>query len=232
MKTTSDLIEMFFGKQAEDVLQIASQVFKDNIVFATSLSLEDQIITHFIAKLKISIKIFTLDTGRLFNETYDTIERTEDKYNLKINIFSPDSTELEEMVNLKGINLFYASTEKRKECCAVRKIAPLQRALSGNSAWICGLRKSHSQNRNSAGMVEWDSANNLYKLNPLIDWTDGQVSDFIKQNKIPYNKLFDAGFLSIGCAPCTRAVKPGEDIRAGRWWWELDDHKECGLHKK
>lgn len=231
MKNIIKIKNEFSGISTDNILEKAVLIFENKIVFASSFSVEDQIITHLISKLKLKIEIFTLDTGRLFNETYDIIERTEDKYNLKIKIYTPNTEDLETMVNTRGINLFYTSIENRKECCNVRKVKPLQRALKGSLAWICGLRKSHSANRKNNDLVAWDTANNIYKLNPLIDWNDEQVMGFIKENKIPYNKLFDHGFLSIGCAPCTRAIKSGEDVRAGRWWWELDDHKECGLHK-
>jgi phosphoadenosine phosphosulfate reductase len=193
---------------------------------------EDQVITHILAKLSKSANIFTLDTGRVFPETYDLLHRTVNRYGLQIKSFYPDTTQVEEMVNSKGINLFYESIENRKLCCHVRKIVPLRRALTGMDAWITGLRREQSVTRTDLKIVEWDGGNGLIKINPLLEWTEEQVWDYIKNNSIPYNKLHDQGFPSIGCQPCTRAIKKGEDLRAGRWWWEMPDSKECGLHGK
>jgi len=185
-----------------------------------------------IAAIDKNTQIFTLDTGRLFPETYSLIERTNNKYKTKIQIFFPDYHEVEQMVHEKGINLFYDSVENRKLCCSIRKTQPLQRALKNAEAWICGLRKEQSVTRQDLDVIEWDANNDLLKINPLINWTEKQVWDYIKTNHIPYNKLHDKGFPSIGCQPCTRAIEPGEDIRSGRWWWENPEHKECGLHRR
>jgi len=204
----------------------------NKVIFASSLGAEDQVLTEMIAAIDKNTQIFTLDTGRLFPETYSLIERTNNKYKTKIQIFFPDYHEVEQMVHEKGINLFYDSVENRKLCCSIRKTQPLQRALKNAEAWICGLRKEQSVTRQDLDVIEWDANNDLLKINPLINWTEKQVWDYIKTNHIPYNKLHDKGFPSIGCQPCTRAIEPGEDIRSGRWWWENPEHKECGLHRR
>jgi phosphoadenosine phosphosulfate reductase len=152
------------------------------------------------------------------------------KYNVKIKVMFPKTPKVEKMVRTKGLNLFYDSIENRKMCCQIRKIEPLNRALKGMSGWMTGLRRQQSVTRTDMKKVEWDSVRNMVKINPLMDWTSQQVWDYIKKNGVPYNKLFDLGYASIGCAPCTRAIKPGEDERAGRWWWENPETKECGLH--
>ncbi len=185
-----------------------------------------------IAEINPKTKIFTLDTGRLFQETYDLLDLTNKKYNINIEVFFPDTEKVELMVKDKGINLFYESFENRKFCCHIRKIEPLHRALKNRDAWICGLRNEQSSSRQNTKVVEWDEQNGLLKINPLIHWSEAEVWDFIRQHNIPYNKLHDKGFPSIGCSPCTRAIKPGEDSRSGRWWWEMDGKKECGLHLK
>jgi phosphoadenosine phosphosulfate reductase len=216
---------------AEKILTKVATLFPGKIKFASSLGYEDQIITHFIAKKNLPIPIFTLDTGRLFPETYDLIDRTVARYKTNIEVYFPDYKQVEEMVNQKGINLFYHSVENRKLCCGVRKTEPLKRALSGLDAWITGLRREQAVTRTHMQAIEWDAMHGLIKVNPLINWTVGEVEQFIKKEGIPYNKLHDKGFPSIGCQPCTRAIEPGEDIRAGRWWWEQPEQKECGLHK-
>ncbi|MGC8765989.1 MAG: phosphoadenylyl-sulfate reductase [Brevinematia bacterium] len=202
------------------------------ITFASSLGLEDQIITHLLLSITKEVEIFTLDTGRLFHESYLTMEKTEQYYAFRYRIYFSERKDVENMVNEKGINLFYDSVENRKLCCYIRKVKPLSRALKGRKCWICGLRREQALTRNNIEALEWDEVNKLYKLNPLYDWTMEMVWNFIKQNRVPYNKLHNEGFISIGCAPCTRAIKEGEDIRAGRWWWENPEHKECGLHKR
>ena len=196
------------------------------------LEQKDQVLTEMVSKIDKNCRIFTLDTGRLFPETYNLINDTNKKYNLAIEVFFPDNQKVEKMVKEKGINLFYESIENRKECCAVRKLEPLKRAFNGLDVWICGLRKDQSVTRFYSKMVEWDEVNNLIKINPLINWTEQQVWNYIEKNNIPYNPLHKKGFPSIGCQPCTRAIEKGEDVRAGRWWWELPDQKECGLHKR
>lgn len=226
------LNELWNGLSAEEILEKALDLFGNKVSFATSMGAEDQVITHMLAKISKSANIFTLDTGRVFPETYDLLHRTVNRYGLQIKSFYPDTTQVEEMVNSKGINLFYESIENRKLCCHVRKIVPLRRALTGMDAWITGLRREQSVTRTDLRIVEWDAGNGLIKINPLLEWSEEQVWDFIKNNSIPYNKLHDQGFPSIGCQPCTRAIEKGEDLRAGRWWWELPESKECGLHGK
>jgi len=220
------------GKNPTEILEILIDKFGEKIAFSSSLGAEDQVLTDMIVKVRPTTKIFTLDTGRLFPETYDLIDRTCQKYKIKINIFFPNPTEVEEMVNRDGINLFYKNVENRKHCCHVRKIEPLKRAFKGLDAWICGLRRSQSITRKDIKTVEWDEANGLIKINPLIDWTEKQVWDYIDNYNVPVNPLHKKGFPSIGCLPCTRAIFPGEDVRAGRWWWENPDTRECGLHKR
>ncbi len=206
--------------------------YKGRIALSSSLGLEDQVLTEMVCSIDKNVKIFTLDTGRLFPETYDLIDRTNKKYDIRLQVYFPESRHVEEMVNAKGINLFYNSIEERKQCCRIRKIEPLQRAFAGLEVWICGLRREQSVTRADMMPIEWDENNGLIKLNPLIDWTEEQVRAYIGEHKIPYNPLHDRDFPSIGCQPCTRAVLPGEDLRAGRWWWENPDTKECGLHKR
>jgi phosphoadenosine phosphosulfate reductase len=216
-----------------DLIKWAINIFgEQNIVLASSLGIEDQILTHIILNISKNVKIFTIDTGRLFQETYSTIARTEERYGFKFDIYFPDYKMIEPMVKEKGVNLFYNSIDDRKLCCHVRKIEPLQRALKNKKCWICGLRQEQAVTRKNISVVEFDELNGLYKLNPLYNWTIDDCWDFIKKNNIPYNTLHDKGFPSIGCMPCTRAIKEGEDIRAGRWWWENPEHKECGLHKR
>jgi phosphoadenosine phosphosulfate reductase len=219
-------------KSPEQVIAFFIDYFKDKVAFSSSLGLEDQAITHIICNIDKSTRIFTLDTGRLFHETYSLISRTNERYDIHIEVFFPNYKEVEEMVNKKGVNLFYESIENRKECCRIRKIEPLKRAFKGLDAWICGLRREQSVTRSDMNLVEWDANNNLIKINPLINWTEKELWDYIKSNGIPYNVLHDKGFPSIGCQPCTRVIKPGEDVRAGRWWWENPEQKECGLHAR
>ena len=215
---------------AEKVLVWSAEKFGNDIVFASSMGLEDQVLSDMIFRLGLHISIFTLDTGRLFNESYELVAETEKHYGIKIKVYFPDTSSVEEMVNQDGVNLFYSSTEARKRCCHIRKIEPLRRALAPYSAWICGLRNAQSVTRKNLHITDWDDGNQMIKINPLINWTEKDLRDYIKKYNVPYNKLHDRGFLSIGCACCTRAVKPGEDIRAGRWWWENPEQKECGLH--
>ena len=227
----NDLNELFNKLTPLEIIQKSNELFKTDVVFLTSMGLEDMVILDMIVKSKANIKIFTIDTGRLYNETYSLISKTEQKYNTKINIVFPNNSEVEEMVNNNSINLFYESINKRKLCCEIRKIKPLKRVLSDSKAWICGLRKTQSITRHDLKIAEHDLLNNLIKINPLLDWTEEMVWNYIKENNVPYNILHDKGFPSIGCAPCTRAIKKDEDIRAGRWWWESPENKECGLHK-
>lgn len=202
------------------------------IALSSSLGLEDQVLTHILAKNNIKADVFTLDTGRLFYETYDLIDKAEKRYKIKIKTYFPSPLEVEKMVYEKGINLFYESIENRKLCCNVRKIQPLRRALSNYKVWICGLRKEQSVTRENIRTVEWDELNGLLKINPIINWTEQDVWNFVNENNVPYNVLHKKNYPSIGCQPCTRAIVDGEDVRAGRWSWENPDTKECGLHKK
>lgn len=216
---------------AEAIIRLAWEAFGSKITFATSLGEEDQVITDMIAKHAPHIEIFTLDTGRLFQETYDLLAKNQKRYpQVAFKVFYPDTKAVEEMVRTKGINLFYESVDNRKLCCGVRKVEPLRRALADKDAWITGLRRHQSLTRSDAKPFEWDEANGKVKVNPLVDWSLVQVREYIKNNKVDINPLHTQGFVSIDCAPCTRAIKEGEDIRAGRWWWEQPEQKECGLH--
>lgn len=218
------------NKSAEEILTWSAERFPGKIRFATSLGFEDQVLTEMISRLNLPISIFTLDTGRLFQESYDLLERTQNAYKVKIEICFPEAEEVREMVHEHGINLFRDSVDLRKKCCGVRKINPLRKALAGQDAWVVGLRREQSVTRTEMHAIEWDAGNGLIKISPLIDWSEDQVRQYVKDHRIPYNPLHDQGFPSIGCAPCTRAIAPGEDVRAGRWWWENPEHKECGLH--
>ncbi|MCD7973602.1 MAG: phosphoadenylyl-sulfate reductase [Candidatus Azobacteroides sp.] len=226
------LNKQFENKSPEELLTYFLREYGDRIALASSLGLEDQVLTDMVLKIKRSARIFTIDTGRLFPETYSLIDKTNLKYGIKMEVFFPENSPVETYVRENGINAFYESIEKRKTCCQVRKIQPLLRALSTVEVWICGLRQEQSVTRTGVQAVEWDEANNLVKINPLVHWTEQQVIDYIKTNRVPYNKLHDKNYPSIGCQPCTRAIAAHEDIRAGRWWWENPEHKECGLHKR
>ncbi len=200
--------------------------------FANSLGAEDMVLTDLIVKAGLPIEIFSLDTGRLPLETYDLMAAVDRHYGLKLKIYFPQSESVEAVVRNHGINTFYDSVELRKACCHARKVEPLQRALAGKRAWITGLRAQQAATRTALAVQEYDAGNGLEKFNPLADWSEKEVWTYIKQNGVPYNALHDKFYPSIGCAPCTRAVTPGEDIRSGRWWWENADTKECGLHVK
>ncbi|MDP4187237.1 MAG: phosphoadenylyl-sulfate reductase [Bacteroidota bacterium] len=226
----SVLNSRFEKKPAEEVLSYFLKEFKGKIALSSSLGAEDQVLTDMIATIDKETPIFTLDTGRLFPETYDLIDETNKQYNIKIQVYFPDFAKVEQMVKEKGMNLFYDSLENRKLCCHIRKIESLKRAFKGLDVWICGLRHEQSVTRIATKMVEWDEQHNLVKVNPLIEWEEKEVWDYIHNHNVPFNTLHDKGFPSIGCQPCTRAIKPGEDIRAGRWWWEEPVHRECGLH--
>lgn len=212
-------------------LDYLTKHFNDKIVFSTSFSIEDQVITHVIFSKKIKeIEVFTLDTGRLFEETYSVWDKTKLQYRENIKVYFPNHEKVEKYINENGINAFYNSLDHRKECCLIRKVEPLNRALSGAKIWITGIRAEHSENRNKIKKIEWDEEKQLFKYNPLINWSTNDIYEFVKKQGITYNSLHDKNFISIGCAPCTRAVKPGENFRAGRWWWEDNSKKECGLH--
>ncbi len=220
------------NKSPEEVLKYFIDKCENKVGFASSLGAEDQVLTDMICKINKNVNIFTLDTGRLFPETYNLIEKTSNHYGIKINVFFPDYKKVEEMVQEKGINLFYHSVENRERCCYLRKKEPLNRAFKGLEAWICGLRRDQSITRFNNQLVEWDEQHELFKINPIINWTEDQVWDYIKENNVPFNELHEQGFSSIGCQPCTRAILPGEDVRAGRWWWEQPEKRECGLHNR
>lgn len=218
------------GLSVAAVLSLLAEKFPGQVTFSSSFSFEDQVVTHEILNNKLPVKIFTLDTGRLFAETYSVWSSTNMKYESAVKAYYPNNELLEEFVQTNGPNAFYESVDHRKKCCFIRKVEPLKRALQGNAIWVTGLRAEHSPDRNSLAIFEWDEGNQLIKYNPILHWTTEQVRQYIDDNNVPYNPLHDKGFVSIGCAPCTRAIRPGEDFRAGRWWWEDAAKKECGLH--
>lgn len=226
-----ELNEQLQGLSAQEVLTYFIKEYDGELALGSSLGAEDQVLTDMIAKIDTSTKIFTLDTGRVFPETYQTLHETNEKYGINIEVYFPNSERVERMVNEKGINLFYENIENRKTCCKVRKIEPLSRAMTGVDVWVTGIRREQSITRILTEVVEYDHINKKIKINPLLEWTEEDLWNYIKENDVPYNKLHDKGFPSIGCEPCTRAVEEGEDVRAGRWWWETPEQKECGLHK-
>lgn len=228
----NNIKELIKNKSPEEALAALAKEFPDKIVFSTSLGYEDQVISHFIFYNKLPIDVFTLDTGRLFNETYSVLDSTLKRYKTPIKVMYPQTEAIEKLVSENGPISFYESVENRKECCYIRKVEPLKRALKGKEIWITGIRAEQSGNRNDMPSVEWDEANQIIKFHPILNWTLEEVKSYINKHNIPYNSLHDKGFVSIGCAPCTRAIKEGEDFRAGRWWWEQNDKKECGLHAK
>ena len=225
-----NILEHTCGLDATALLAYAAKRFGNRLALASSLGAEDQVLTDMLAGLSPGTPIFTLDTGRLPQETYDLIDATRKRYDIRIEVLFPDRSDVEELVKQRGANLFYENVENRKACCLARKVIPLRRKLATLDAWITGLRREQSITRQEIAPVEWDQANGLFKINPLADWSDQQVWDYIRRHKVPYNALHDCGYPSIGCAPCTRAVQTGQDIRSGRWWWEAPQHKECGLH--
>jgi phosphoadenosine phosphosulfate reductase len=226
-----ELNETLPADNAELLLRTISERFP-SITLASSLGAEDQVLTHMICSQNLPISIFMLDTGRLHQETYSVMSKTQDRYGIRYQVYFPQTDAVQEMTSVHGPNLFYQSIDHRKQCCGVRKIEPLGRALANQSGWITGQRREQSITRNQLDIVEWDAAHSILKFNPLATWSTEQVWAYIRTHSIPYNILHDRGFPSIGCAPCTRAIKPNEDIRSGRWWWEDPDKKECGLHIK
>ena len=230
-KIINDFVSRTDKMDIAETLSFFANEFPGRVSFSTSFSYEDQVILHKILSGGIPISIFTLDTGRLFPETYSVWQRTNERYNSRIKAYYPDEECIGDFVSAKGPNPFYASLENRKECCFIRKVEPLKRALAGNALWITGLRAEHSPGREQLQQLEWDENNSIIKYHPLLHWSAEEVLDEIRGNNIPYNPLHDKGFVSIGCAPCTRAIKAGEDFRAGRWWWEDAYKKECGLHE-
>ena len=226
-----DLPARFRGKPAEHIVRWAGETFGPRVKLASSFGAEDVVLIDIVARAAPAIKVFTLDTGRLNDETYEAMERVRERYGMEIETVFPERIAVEQLVREKGFYSFRESIENRRECCHIRKVEPLRRALAGATAWMTGLRRDQAATRTETGAIEWDEGNALLKVNPLVDWTNEQVWEYVRANNVPYNRLHDQGFPSIGCAPCTRAVKPGEDIRAGRWWWELPENKECGLHQ-
>jgi phosphoadenosine phosphosulfate reductase len=222
------------SKPAPEILKWGFEKYGDKMVLASSFGAEDVVLIDMMCNINRNLtRVFTLDTGRLNQETYDLIDKIRKKYDIKIDVYFPDASDVEKMVANKGMNLMYESVENRKLCCNLRKIEPLKRALKQFDCWITGLRREQSTTRNKILKIEVDTLNNnITKLNPLADWTNDEIWKYIRKNKVPYNELHDRGYPSIGCEPCTRAIKEGEDPRAGRWWWENDTHKECGLHWK
>lgn len=224
------LKERLKGLAAERIIQVITEEWGQKAVLSTSFGIEDQVLTHMVAHAGAKIDVFTLETGRLFPETYYVWNRTLEYYKIKIKTYYPQAALVEEMVTQKGPSSFYESVENRKECCYIRKIEPLRRAIKGYHIWITGIRAEQSPNRESMDFVEWDAENQIIKIHPLFAWSLQEVEDYIKKHHIPYNPLHDKGYPSIGCQPCTRAIREGEDFRAGRWWWEDKSKKECGLH--
>ena len=218
------------GLDANQIVQYVADNYSNRAVFSTSFGIEDQVLTHLIAEADAKVDVFTLETGRLFPETYYVWNRTLERYKFPIKAYYPQAALIEEMVTKKGPSSFYESVENRKECCFIRKIEPLKRAIRGYEIWITGIRAEQSPNREDMDFIEWDEGNQIVKIHPLFHWTLNDVESHLKRFNVPYNPLHDKGFPSIGCQPCTRAVAPGEDFRAGRWWWEDQSKKECGLH--
>lgn len=221
------------SQSAQDVLRWGIQQFSPRIGLASSFGAEDVVLIDMLVEIDPTITVFTLDTGRLNEETYDVMDKIRQKYGIAIKSYFPKLEAVQALERTKGFFSFRESIENRKECCGIRKVEPLNRALSELDAWITGLRRAQAVTRAAVATVELDAAHgNMVKLNPLADWSEQQVWDYIKARRVPYNALHDRGYPSIGCAPCTRAIKPGEDVRAGRWWWERPDQKECGLHRR
>ena len=214
----------------EEAIRWALDTYHPRAALASSFGAEDVVVLDMLLAARADARIFTLDTGRLPEETYDVIRRIRDRYGVEIETHFPDRDSVEALVRAKGPYSFRTSVADRRECCEIRKIAPLRRALDGLELWITGLRREQSVTRTTIGRLEWDEAFGLLKLNPIADWSEARVWDYIRAHDLPYNALHDRGFASIGCAPCTRAVFPGEDVRSGRWWWESPEAKECGLH--
>ncbi len=227
-----ELSTQLTGMSVEEQLEKLSDIFAERIIFTTSFGIEDQVITHKIFSSNLPVRVATLDTGRLFPETYQVFSQTILKYNKRIAVYFPEYEAVEKMVTEKGPESFYKSKENRQECCRIRKVVPLNRALKGMECWISGIRAAQSDNRSNMSQLEYDDDKNIFKYHPLFSWSFEDVENYIKEHNIPYNSLHDKGYLSIGCEPCTRPVIKGQDFRAGRWWWENDGPKECGCHVK
>jgi len=230
--TIEELKDRLTGKTFENQLREIVNIFPGKTLFTSSFGIEDQVISHMIFQNDIQVDVATLDTGRLFPQTYKVFSETIKRYGKIINVYFPDHESVENMVTEKGPFSFYHSRENRLECCRVRKLEPLNRALRNKECWISGIRASQSDNRRQMDWIEFDEEKKLFKFYPLFSWTLEDVELYIRENNIPYNVLHDKGFVSVGCEPCTRAVEKGEDFRAGRWWWEEGGQKECGLHIK
>jgi phosphoadenosine phosphosulfate reductase len=229
----NELRDSLRGKNAHEIIARAIDRFGyEKILVATSFSIEDQAITHMAWSHNPKARIFTLDTGRLFQETYNVMQQTMEGYKITIEECVPDAVAVALMVEENGPNLFYKSLENRKKCCDTRKVAPLRNKLGSADAWITGQRRGQSVTRMDLEAVEWDAQFGIFKINPLALWSEEQTWDYLKLNNVPYNRLYDAGFSSIGCEPCTRAIGRYDDVRSGRWWWEPAEHKECGLHPR
>jgi phosphoadenosine phosphosulfate reductase len=227
-------IDAQLSQRIENAVALLRDIYNshNDVAFANSFGAEDMVLTDLISKHAPEIQIFSLDTGRLPAETYALLDKTVSHYGITINTYFPDATKVEQYITNKGANAFYNSVEERKECCFIRKVEPLKRALAGKAAWITGLRREQAATRTELPAAEWDEGNGLHKFNPLTEWSQDDVWNYIKHFEVPYNELHDKSFPSIGCAPCTRAIAAGEDLRAGRWWWEDPLSKECGLHVK
>ena len=220
------------GLNSIEALRELTDIFPGQVVFSTSLGYEDQVITDLIATNSLPVRLFTLDTGRMFGETYSVWNKTLIRYGLPIQTMYPKQQAVEQLLTAKGPNSMYESVENRKECCGIRKVEPLNRALAGQKIWITGIRAEQSMNRHDMTQLEWDEAHQLFKFHPLLNWSFEEVKAYVTAHNVPYNPLHDKGYVSIGCQPCTRAIQPGDDFRAGRWWWEDNSKKECGLHAK
>lgn len=226
-----DAVPQIADASAEETVRWALRTFGNEVTFACSFGAEDVVLVDMIAKIDPTARLFVLDTGRLHQETYDTMERCREKYGVQFETLHPQTDAAQRLLSTKGPNSFYESIENRKECCGIRKVEPLRRALEGKRAWITGLRRAQAVTRTDLPKIELDETHgNIFKINPLTEWSEEDVWTYIRSNGVPYNALHDRGFPSIGCAPCTRSVAPGEDLRAGRWWWENPEQKECGLH--
>lgn len=223
----------YTGKSPQEAIKyIVEKIGTSRIVLASSLSIEDQVLTDMFLKINPAARVFFIDTGRHFQKSYDLMEETRNRYKLNYEVYAPENADLETLVSKNGPNFFYESVELRKKCCEIRKVKPLKRVLSTVDCWICGLRRDQSQTRQEIEIFEWDQNHSIYKINPIAFWNEEKVWDYVKDNNVPYSSLYNNGFRSIGCEPCTRAVQSGEDVRSGRWWWEDPDKKECGLHRR
>jgi phosphoadenosine phosphosulfate reductase len=230
---TSDLPKALRERVNASIDQLRNAVGEyKNLCYANSLGSESVVLTDLIWESLPEIEIFTIDTGRLYPETYDLIERIEQRYGRALKMYYPDAADLEDWVGKHGINGFRDGLDQRHGCCGIRKVAPFRRAIQGFGAWVTGIRRGQSASRALAAPVEWDGEYGIHKISPLLDWSEKEIWDYIRKKRLPYNSLHDSGFPSIGCAPCTRAVPPGDDARSGRWWWERTDSRECGLHPR